>query len=285
MLVLTADSSQKPKQETLSLGAKDFVTKPLDLAEVLLRIYNLLETRWLHVELRRHSLTLAERVRARTRKLEEAQSEILHRLAMAVEYRDDCTGRHTQRVGHLAALLGRALGLPCEHVELIRRAAPLHDVGKIGIPDAVLLKTGKLTAEEYAQVKTHTDIGRNLLSGSKFAILQMAERIALHHHERWDGLGYYGLKGEEIPLEARIVSIADVYDVITHARPYKDSQSPEIAMECIRQERGKQLDPKLAEVFIELHPSRDLEKLAHVLDWEAEGKVQGDSRIYEPELR
>ncbi len=286
VLILTADSSQKAKQEALSLGAKDFLSKPLDLAEVLLRIYNLLETRWLHVELRRHSLILEQRVRARTRELEEAQMEILHRLAMASEYRDDCTGRHTQRVGHLAALLGRAFGLSCEHVEIIRQAAPLHDVGKIGIPDAVLLKPGKLTEEEYAQVKTHTDIGRILLSGSKFAILQMAERIALHHHERWDGLGYYGLKGEEIPLEARIVTIADVFDVITHARPYKDSQSPEIAIEVIRQERGKQFDPKLVDVFTELHPSQDLEKLAQVLDWEAaEAKVQHNSRIYEPELK
>jgi putative two-component system response regulator len=281
VLVLTADNSQKAKQEALSLGAQDFVTKPLDLAEVLLRIYNLLHSRWLHVELRRHSMTLEERVRARTRDLEEAQLEILHRLAMAAEYRDDCTGQHTQRVGHLAALLGRAFGLPSEHVEIIRRAAPLHDVGKIGIPDAVLLKPGTLTVEEYVQVKTHTHIGSILLSGSKFAILQMAERIALHHHERWDGLGYYGLKGEEIPLEARIVSIADVFDVITHARPYKEARSPEVAMDCIRQEKARQFDPKLVEVFTELHPFQDLGKLAHALDWEARVTVPGESNVPE----
>jgi putative two-component system response regulator len=153
--------------------------------------------------------------------LQEAQLEILQRLARA-EYRDDCTGQHTLRVSHLAGLLGRAIGLPAEHLELLRRAAPLHDVGKIGIPDAILLKLGKVTAEEYIQIKTHTEIGCMILSGNKFPILQMAERIALYHHERWDGHGYHGLIGDAIPLEARIVSLVDASDVITHARPYKE---------------------------------------------------------------
>ena len=133
VLVLTADNSRKAQQDALSMGAKDFVTKPLDVMEVSLRIYNLLETRWLHVELSRHNETLEEKVKDRTLELEAAQLEILQRLALAAEYRDDCTGQHTQRVGHLAALLGRAIGLPKDHVELIRQAAPLHDVGKIGI--------------------------------------------------------------------------------------------------------------------------------------------------------
>jgi putative two-component system response regulator len=235
------------------------------VAEVLLRIYNLLETRWLYVELHRYSITLEEKVRDRTRDLEEAQLEILQRLALAAEYRDDCTGRHTQRVGHLAALLGSTIGLSAEHVELIRRAAPLHDVGKIGIPDSVLLKPSKLTPEEYVQVRTHTDIGRLILSGSKFRILQMAERIAMYHHERWDGLGYYGLRGDAIPVEARIVAVADVFDVITHARPYKEAQSPAVAMDCIQQERGKMFDPRLVEVFVQLQPLDDLAKLGDAL--------------------
>jgi putative two-component system response regulator len=200
VLVSSADDSRKARQEALAMGAKDFVTKPLDATEVQLRIYNLLETRWSLSALQRDNAALEERVRDRTKDLEEAQLEILQRLARAAEYRDDCTGHHTLRVGHLAGLLGRAIGLPAGHIELLRRAAPLHDVGKIGIPDAILLKPGKLTAEEYIQIKTHTGIGCMILSGSKFPILQMAERIALYHHERWDGLGYHGLAGDAIPL-------------------------------------------------------------------------------------
>lgn len=268
MLVLTADDSRKSKQEALSLGAKDFVTKPLDIAETLLRIYNLLETRWLHVQLQSHSETLEQKVQERTRELEEAQLEILQRLALAAEYRDDCTGQHTRRVGELAGLLARAVGLPREHVELIRRAAPLHDVGKIGIPDGILLKPSTLTPNEYAHIKTHTDIGRLILSGSKFPILQMAERIALYHHERWDGTGYYHLHGGAIPLESRIVSVVDVYDVLTHDRPYKQASSSDAAIDVIRQEREKQFDPVLVDTFCDLQPEYGLGRLASALEQE-----------------
>jgi putative two-component system response regulator len=266
VLMLTADGGRKARQEALSLGAKDFLTKPFDVEEALLRIYNLLETRWLHVELQRHNATLEERVSARTRDLELAQLEILQRLALAAEYRDDCTGQHTQRVGTLAAVLGRAIGLPKEQVELIRLSAPLHDVGKIGIPDGVLLKPSKLTDSEYTQIKRHTEIGRIILSGSSFAILQMAERIALYHHERWDGNGYNRLAGEAIPIEARIVSVADVYDVITHERPYKKAESPEVAINSIREESGKQFDPNIVDVFCQLVVAGDLSKLGEALD-------------------
>ena len=266
VLVLTADNSRKAKQEALALGAKDFLTKPIDVTEALLRIYNLLETRWLHVELQLHSQTLEEKVRLRTEELEQAQLEILQRLALAAEYRDDCTGQHTQRVGEWAALLSQALGLSKEHVELIRVAAPLHDIGKIGIPDGILLKPAKLTVEEYAQVKRHTDIGRVILSGSKFSILQMAERIALYHHERWDGAGYYGLTGEGIPLEARIVSVVDVFDVITHSRPYKEASTFEVALDVIRQEAGKQFDPDLAATFLDLQLTQSLAELGDALN-------------------
>lgn len=277
VLVLTADNSRKAKQDALALGAKDFLTKPIDVAEALLRIYNLLETRWLHVELQLHSHTLEEKVRLRTEELEQAQMEILQRLALAAEYRDDSTGQHTQRVGEWAALLGRASGLSKEHVELIRLAAPLHDIGKIGIPDRILLKPGKLTAEEYGYIKRHADIGRIILSGSKFPILQMAERIALYHHERWNGTGYYRLQGDAIPLEARIVSIADTFDVITHARPYKGAASIAVALDVISQEKGKQFDPDLATAFIELQRTRNLIDLRDALnDQEGPGEVSAD---------
>jgi putative two-component system response regulator len=156
ILVFTADKSRKAREEALSTGAKDFLTKPLDASEVQLRIYNLLETRWSHAALEEDNAALEERVRDRTKDLEEAQLEILQRLARAAEYRDDCTGQHTVRVGHLSGLLGRAIGLSAKHIELLRRAAPLHDVGKTGIPDEILLKPGKLTSEEYVQIKIHT---------------------------------------------------------------------------------------------------------------------------------
>jgi putative two-component system response regulator len=254
ILVFTADNSRQTRQKALAMGAKDFVTKPLDATEVRLRIYNLLETRWSHSALQRDNAALEERVRDRTKGLEEAQLEILQRLARAAEYRDDCTGNHTLRVGHLAGLLGRAIGLPAGQIELLRRAAPLHDVGKIGIPDAILLKPGKLTAAEYIQIKTHTGIGCMILAGSKFPILQMAERIALYHHERWDGHGYHGLAGDAIPLEARIVSLVDAFDVIMHTRPYKEAESAAVAMERICQERAKQFDPALVDIFARLQP-------------------------------
>jgi putative two-component system response regulator len=270
VLILTADASRKAKQNALSLGAKDFLTKPLDVSEVLARVYNLLETRWLHVSLQRYTQTLEDKVRERTRELEQAQLEILQRLALAAEYRDDCTGQHTQRVANLAAALGRAIGLPEEHLETMRRAVPLHDVGKIGIPDGILRKPGKLTPEEYLKIKTHTDIGRIILSGSKFPILQMAEQIALYHHERWDGSGYYGLKGDEIPVEARIVAIVDVFDVITHARPYKDAEALETALEIVREEKGKQFDPGLVDVFCELQPAGGLQQLGEALERETD---------------
>lgn len=281
MLILTADNSRKAKQEALALGAKDFVTKPIDRVEILLRIYNLLETRWLHVELQGHTATLEQKVRDRTRQLEEAQLEILQRLALAAEYRDDCTGQHTQRVGELAALLARAIGLPAEEVDLIRQASPLHDIGKIGIPDGILLKPTTLTPEEYIHIKTHTDIGRIILSGSKFPILQTAERIALYHHERWDGTGYYHLKGAAIPIEARIVSVVDVFDVITHARPYKDASTVEVAIDAIRQERERQFDPTLVDAFCELQGQPEIARLQTALEHESESgsAVPSHSRV------
>jgi len=267
-LVLTAENGRSVRQEALRAGAKDFLSKPLDVSETLLRIYNLLETRWLHVELRQHNETLEQKVAERTRELERAQLELLQRLALAAEYRDDCTGQHAQRVGRFAALLGRAVGMPPDQVELLRRAAPLHDIGKIGIPDGILLKPSKLTGEEYAQIKRHTDIGRIILSGSAFPTLQMAERIALYHHERWDGSGYYGLAGEAIPIEARIVSIADVYDVVTHVRPYKEAQTPAAALALLQEESGKQFDPNLVQIVAELNLPVDLAVLSGTLEGE-----------------
>lgn len=260
VLVLTADANPQARQRALAGGAKDFLTKPFNPTEVLLRIRNLLETRFLHVQLRNQNEILEARVRERTADLEQARIDIIERLAMAAEFRDDTTGKHTQRVGQSCALLAGALGLSEEMVELIRRAAPLHDVGKIAIPDLILLKADKLTAEEFELMKTHAMIGARLLSGSRFPLLRLAEAIAATHHERWDGAGYpNGLKGDAIPLEGRIVAVADAYDTMTNDRPYRKALSTEEAWEILRNGAGSQWDGAIVEAFagVKLRPKGD----------------------------
>jgi putative two-component system response regulator len=250
ILVLTADITPETKRQALAEGATDFLTKPFDQTEVLLRIKNLLGTRLLHLQLEDQNLLLEQKVRERTAELEETQLEILERLALAAEYRDDDTGEHTRRVGQMSAQIAQALGLPEAEVELIRRAAPLHDVGKIGIPDSILLKPGKLTPEEFELMKTHTTLGSKMLSGGQFPLLQRAEEIALTHHERWDGTGYSGLKGESIPIAGRIVTVADVFDALTNERPYKKAWLHTEAIEEIQRQTGRQFDPRVVESFL-----------------------------------
>ncbi|MBA3886521.1 MAG: response regulator [Acidobacteria bacterium] len=252
VLMLTGDLTQEARQEALSRGAKDFLNKPFSTEEVLLRIGTLLETRFLYLQIQNQNHILEAKVRERTRALEAAQIEIIERLAKAAEFRDDNTGQHTERVGQMAALLARDIGLPDGQVSLIRRAAPLHDVGKIGIPDSILLKLGQLTPEEFELVKTHTVIGARILSGSRFPILQLAEEIAFNHHERWDGTGYAGVGGETIPLAGRIVTVVDVFDALTQQRPYKAAWSVGEALAEIDRQRGKQFDPKLADAFLRI---------------------------------
>jgi PAS domain S-box-containing protein len=186
----------------------------------------------------------------RTRELDESRRETLRRLALAAEYRDDETFQHTERVGRMAAHLAQRLGLPADQVTLIRWAAPLHDVGKLGLSDTIVLKPGRLTIDEMEQVKKHPTKGARILSGSNSDVLQLAERIALGHHEWWDGSGYpQGLAGEAIPLCARIVAVVDVFDALTHARPYKDAWPVEQAIDEIRGLRNRQFDPHIIDVF------------------------------------
>jgi putative two-component system response regulator len=250
ILVLTADMSTPARDKSLSMGAKDFLLKPFDITELLLRIHNLLETRFLYQEQQNQNEILEQRVQERTGELRQAQVEILERLARAAEYRDDDTGQHTQRVAQLAALIAQEFGLAPEHVELICKAAPLHDVGKIGISDLILLKPARLTPEEFDTIKTHPAIGAALLTGGASELIQLAENIAYSHHERWDGTGYpRGLRGEEIPLEGRILAIADVFDALTNERPYKKAWSPEQAREEIVRNAGTQFDPALVAAF------------------------------------
>ncbi|MEX2581886.1 MAG: HD domain-containing phosphohydrolase [Gemmatimonadota bacterium] len=257
ILVLTADATERAKRRALAAGARDFLTKPFSLTEALLRIRNLLETRALYTRLRYQNSTLAELVVQRTRELETARLEVLERLCQAVEFRDDVTGRHTRRVGQLSARLAERIGISPPEVDLIRRSAPLHDVGKIAVPDSILLKPGPLDPEELTAMQQHTVVGARILSGGASSLMQTAEAIARSHHERWDGGGYpSGLAAEAIPLAARIVAIVDVFDAVTTARPYRAAWHPDRALATIRESSGSHFDPELAGAFLALHSRR-----------------------------
>lgn len=246
VLVITGESDNELKHRALSLGAKDFLTKPFDTTEVVLRIENLLQTR----ELTRRLEAIASE---KTGALTAAEVDIAERLAVVVELRDYGGDRHTHRVGRMAAAIAQAIGLDSAQVELYRRAAPLHDIGKIGVPDEILLKRGSLSLEEMDVIKTHTSRGAKLLAGSTSSILQLAEEIALYHHENWDGTGYTpGLAGEEIPLPGRIVSVADVFDALAHDRPYREAWSVERAAEWIEEQRGSKFDPAVVDAFLKV---------------------------------
>jgi putative two-component system response regulator len=250
VLVITGDTSAETRRKALLAGAKDFVTKPYEIDELLLRIRNLLETRRLHCEIVSQNQLLERRVRERTTELEGAYLDTLERLAIAAEFRDDETGRHTERVGETAALLGAALGMSDDDVFLVRRAAPLHDVGKIGIPDAILRKPDTLTADEWEVMRTHTTIGARILSGGRSHVVQLAEEIALNHHEHWDGEGYpRGLRGDAIPLVGRLVMVADAFDALTSDRVYRKAWPSEQVLAYIRQYSGKRFDPRITAVL------------------------------------
>ena len=253
ILVLTADTSIPTRRRALAAGATDFLTKPFDSVELWLRIRTLLQTRFLHVQLAEQNSLLETKVRQRTQDLAEAEIDAIECLALAAEFRDDDTGQHTHRVGHTAALLAGHLGLDDAYVALIRRAAPLHDVGKIGIPDSILLKPGRLTDEEVVLMRRHAEIGGRILARHHSPLLQLAAEIAMTHHERWDGTGYpHGLAGKAIPVEGRIVALADVFDALTYERPYKAAWPVEQALAEMQSQSGRQFEPALVAAFAEL---------------------------------
>ena len=251
ILIFTGDVTPEVTQSVVTAGADDFIRKPHDPTEIMVRVQSLLNQYFFHQHLENQNLLLEDRVRERTDDLERARLETLNRLALAAEYRDDDTGEHTKRVGKSAALLAEAIGMSKSEIDTIGKAAPLHDVGKIGIPDGVLLKPAKLTDEEFETMKTHAAIGAQILTGSDSDILDVAAEIALTHHERWDGKGYPGGASEgQIAIEGRITALCDVFDALTHARPYKKAWPVKDAAAELKDKAGSQFDPRLTEKFI-----------------------------------
>ncbi len=255
ILVLTAETDPEVRLRALTSGARDFLNKPFDKTETLARLQNVIEVRQLHNTVRRQNEELEEKVRARTQELSDTQMEIIHRLGHAAEYKDNETGFHLIRMSLYAAALARQMGLPVADVEIIERASPMHDIGKIGIPDRILLKPGKLDADEWQVMMSHAAIGADLLSGSQSPLVQMAATIAISHHEKWDGSGYpRGLSGESIPLVGRICAICDVFDALTTARPYKPAWTVDAALAEITRGDGRHFDPTVVATFLTTLP-------------------------------
>lgn len=253
VLMVTDDRSEASRRQALERGVSDFLNKDADTTEFVLRVRNLLHLSGLRREIQRHRESLETTVQQRTLELEAARHEVLERLAVAAEYRDDATLRHTRRVGYLSSRIAGSMHLPPEFVHQIQDAALLHDLGKIGIPDAILLKPGPLTPEEFERVKAHPEIGARILDGCSEPLMVMAREIALTHHERWDGTGYpRGLAEDGIPLSGRIVAVADAFDTITHARPYKPARPVEVAIEAILADSGSHFDPTVVQALVSL---------------------------------
>ncbi|MGD2116778.1 MAG: response regulator [Chromatiales bacterium] len=256
ILVLTAQTDQQTRDRALSEGATDFLKKPFDTIEVLLRVRNMLAVRRMYQQQLHFNEQLSEKVRERTLELRETIIEMVRRLGRAAEFRDNETGLHIIRMSKFSRVIAERLGISGAESETLEYAAAMHDVGKIGTPDTILLKPGKLNDEEWQVMKQHPLIGAEILSQSKHRLLQLAEIIAMNHHEKWDGSGYpQGLKGEQIPFEARIVAVADVFDALTTVRPYKRPWTLDEAVEHMKKSSGSHFDPQVVDAFLRCLPS------------------------------
>ncbi|MCG9728291.1 two-component system response regulator [Shewanella sp. Isolate13] len=243
VIFVTALTEVADETQGFELGAVDYITKPVSAPVVKARVKT-------HLALYDQKRLLEQEVKARTKELEETRFEIIRRLGRAAEYKDNETGLHVVRMSHYARLLAVQSGLPERYCELIYNAAPMHDIGKIGTPDSILKKPTKLDDIEWQEMQRHAEIGAEIIGEHKDPLLEMARRIALSHHEKWDGSGYpYGLSGEDIPIEGRIVAIADVFDALTSIRPYKKAWTVEATMALIEDEAGKHFDPELVRHF------------------------------------
>jgi putative two-component system response regulator len=249
--MITANDDKDVRYEALQIGATDFLTKPVDRVEFSARVRNMLALGTSRRHLADRAAWLAEEVKKATAAIHSREQELLFRMSRAAEFRDPETGAHIQRMAHYSHLIAGSLGLSPEDQNLILQAAPMHDVGKIGIADYILLKPGKLTPEEFDVMKTHAQLGFELLKGSESVVLQAAASIAISHHEKFDGSGYpYGVAGQSIPLFGRIVAVADVFDALTSERPYKKAWDFARAIEFLREGAGQHFDAACVEAFL-----------------------------------
>ena len=252
ILILTAQE-ESIRFKALQSGAKDFLHKPYEHLDVLLKSRNIIEVRLLYNQIKNHNAALEQQVSDRIKEIRDTRLEVIQRLAIAAELRDAGTGKHIYRMSRYCQLLALAVGFSKEQGELLLTTSPLHDIGKIAIPDSILLKPSSLAPHEFEIIKTHTTLGAKMLSGSDSVFLKMAETIALNHHEKWDGRGYpQGLRGDEIPLVGRICAIADVFDALSSIRPYKEAWTFEKTMEEIKRLKGTHFDPKLVDAFADI---------------------------------
>ena len=264
VLVITAQPGHKLR--ALQAGAKDFIGKPFELAEVLARVRNMLEVRLLHKELHKSNDVLEQRVRERTADLQESYLETIFTMTRAAEHKDQDTGAHVQRISSYARQFAKTLGRDDDFADRIFFASPMHDIGKIGIPDHILLKPGSLTPDEWQVMKGHSAIGAKILGNSKSPHLRMGAEIALNHHERWDGGGYpNGKSGDAIPMTARIMNVCDIYDALRSKRPYKPAFDHAKAVDIIThgddRTRPEHFDPAVLDAFKQHHDSfRDIFK-------------------------
>ncbi len=255
IVILTGSSEKELKRRALQMGATDLLSKPVDREDLLARLQSCLRLKNYLDEINANNAILGQRVKERTQELAKTRLQVIRRLSRAAEFKDNETGTHVIRMSLYSALLASRAGVGKEESDLLLNAAPMHDIGKIGIPDRILLKPGKLDPEEWEIMKTHVSIGAEILSGDDSDLLKLARTVVLEHHEKWDGSGYpFGLKGAEISLAGRIVSVCDVFDALTSKRPYKEAWSIEEAMRFIHEQKGKHFDPDLVDPFKELLP-------------------------------
>lgn len=269
IIILTAQNSQEHVLRALAAGARDFVGKPFDRNELLMRVKNMLDAHLAHRLLHDQYTVLEELVLQRTEELQRTRLQVLHRLGSAIEYRHKQAGNHILRVSHIAAFLARKLGWNDMQCDLMLNASPLYDIGKIGIPDALLEKRDPLETHEWKTIRSHTLVGADLLDGDASPLMQMARSIAMSHHERWDGSGYpRGLSGQAIPIAGRVVALADVFDAMISERPYRAAWAIKDAVEYIQNNSGKHFDPELVEIFL-----RELPGIIAICEQFAESKA------------
>jgi len=251
VLMITADHEKGTRYAALETGANDFLTKPIDSSEFRARLRNMLALRRNQKALEDRAAWLAEKVAEATSEILDREREMITRLSRAAEFRDPETGAHIMRMANYSRLIAEHLGLPGQDQEMILRAAPMHDVGKIAIPDHILLKPGRLDDDELVVMKTHAEKGYEILRGSKSGLLDLAALIAWTHHEKFDGSGYpRGLRGEDIPMPGRIVAVADVFDALTSERPYKRAWETERTLHWLKDNAGKHFDPACVSAFL-----------------------------------